>query len=485
MSYSFLTKPYDHQLEIFNKSKDLEYYGLFLEMGLGKTKIILDTLGYLFEENEIEGALILANKGSYRNWIKEIKLHLNIKSKPIVWGSMYQTSVKEFNIHFKNFDGLKIFLMNIEALSYPKGLKFAYEFLDQYVSMLIIDEATAIKNRTAKRSKASLSLGKSAKYRRILTGSPITKTPLDLWNLCEFLKTGSLGFRSFHGFKNTFANIESQYVFIRNKKQQIEKITGYRELDKLKEIWQKFAVRKTKKECLDLPPKIYETVLVDLTDEQVFYYKKLKKELLVEFENEIEERGTISATIALTQMIKLHQIVCGYLRDSETNMIKYIDSNRIESILKQVEEVEGKIVIWTSHIPIIPKINFELRKNYGENSVVEYHGKINDTARTENVRRFMEDSTTKFFIGNPSVGGYGIDLFSSSTVFYFANSWNYEHRIQSEDRVHRIGQTKSVTYIDFLTENTIDTVIYESLQRKEDLANHILGDPEKIRRILS
>jgi len=234
MRYKFKFKPYEHQLEALKRSWDKPYYALFMDMGTGKSKVLIDTIAMLYDKGEIDSALIIAPKGVYRNWErKELPTHMpdHIKMNIVSWSpEQTQKKKKELDTLKEVTEDLQIFLMNVEALSTKRGLEEADKFLFTHRTMLAVDESTTIKSRTAQRTKNLIKLGKNAPYRRILTGSPVTKSPLDLFTQCEFLEHYVLGQGSFWTFQNRYAKMLRRTMGAHSFNQ----IVGYQNLDELK-----------------------------------------------------------------------------------------------------------------------------------------------------------------------------------------------------------------------------------------------------------
>ena len=209
INYKFKTKPYAHQLKALEMSWNKEVFALFMEMGTGKSKVLLDNISMLYDKGKINGALIVAPKGVYKNWLEsEIPEHLvdHIQKKAILWQALINQKQKtKLNSLFKSEIDLHILIMNVEAFSTKKGVEFAAKFLSCHDALMAIDESTTIKNPSAKRTKDLVALGKQAKYRRILTGSPVTKSPLDLYKQCEFLDIWLLGHQSYYSFRTRYA----------------------------------------------------------------------------------------------------------------------------------------------------------------------------------------------------------------------------------------------------------------------------------------
>jgi SNF2 family DNA or RNA helicase len=472
--YKFKTKPFDHQMTALKDSWAADYYALFMEMGTGKSKVAIDTIGALYKAKQINAALILAPKGVYDNWVQgEIPTHLpdDIKRSVVRWtpstSKTFQESMKA--LVYDAFDGIKIFVMNIEALSTPRGTQVAYAFLCKNpANIMVVDESTTIKNRKATRTKNILMLAKDAKYKRILTGSPVTKSPMDLFSQCSFLSPDALGFNSYYSFQNRYALVQKRTMGSR----AFQEIVGYRRLDELNLKLDSFSNRILKEHCLDLPDKMYIRRDVALTDEQKRVYTQMKKLALAKLEN--GELATTSSV--LTQIMRLQQICCGFLQPDEGE-IELLDNNRLKELLEITDELQGKAIIWATYTHDIQQVSSALRDRFGPEAIATYYGATPQDERQEIVNKFQDkDSPLRFFVGQPRTGGYGITLTAANTMIYYSNSYDLEIRLQSEDRAHRIGQENKVTYIDLVSPNTIDEKILKALRGKIDLAGKVLGE---------
>jgi len=471
MNYKFKTDPYAHQLSALEKSWDREEFAYFMEMGTGKSKVLVDNIAMLYDKGKINGALIIAPKGVYNNWYtQEIPNHLasHIQPKMVLWtASTSKSKQKEYDSLFETGYDLHILIMNVEAFSTKKGLDFAGRFLRTHRTMMAVDESTSIKTPTAKRTKSILSIGKLANYRRILTGSPVTKSPLDLYTQCAFLNEHLLGFTSYYTFRNRYATMLDRNFGGR----RVQIVGGYKRLDELSQILKAFSDRVLKENCLDLPEKIYIERQVELTDEQSKAYSTMKSAALASIKGKMA-----TAPHILTQMMRLHQITCGHLK-SDDGTITEIKNNRLEELLDVLDEIEGKAIIWANYIYDIEHIVSVIKKKYGENSVVQYYGAVSSDKRQEAIQKFQDpNSDARFFVGNPQTGGYGITLTAANTVIYYSNGYDLEKRLQSEDRAHRIGQKKSVTYVDLVTPKTVDEKIKKALRKKINIATEIMGE---------
>lgn len=473
--YRFKNEPYAHQSAYLARFWNKEVAALFADMGTGKSFMLINNMCMLYDNGHINGALIVAPKGVYRNWAElELPKHIpdHVMWRAALWSpSPNKSQEQALDSMFEPDDVLHVLIMNVEAFSTPKGVKFAEKFLLSHSAIMAVDESTTIKTASARRTKSIYKLGRFAKYRRILTGSPVTKSPLDLYTQCAFLSPDLLGFSSFFAFQSRYAVLVKRTMGPRSFNQ----VVGYRRLDELNEKLQPFAFRVTKEECIDLPPKVYERRDVPLTDEQATLYNQMKKMALAMLEN---GQMTTTAT-ALTQLLRLHQICCGHLK-TDDGEIHEVKNSRLDALMECIEETSGKVIIWASYTHDILAIERALSKAYGGGCAATYYGDTEGEERQKIVTRFQDpDSDLRFFIGQPKTGGYGLTLTAASTVIYYSNSFDLEIRLQSEDRAHRIGQNKSVTYIDLIAPNTVDEKIVGALKNKIDIASQVLGEELK------
>jgi len=470
-TYPFKNKPFAHQAAYLHRFWDKPVAALFADMGTGKSFMLINNAALLYDQGKINAALIVAPKGVYRNWYDtEIPKHMpaHVVYRMAVWSPNPRKAEREaLDQLFEVSEDLKILLMNIEAFSTKKGTEYAKRFLLGHDALMAIDESTTIKTPTSSRSKNTEKVGKGARYRRIMTGSPVTKSPLDLNKQCEFLSPQCLNMHSYYGFQARYAvTVERQLA-----SHSFKQIVGYRRLDELKQKLDRFSFRVKKEECLDLPDKLYVKREVDLTDEQTAAYNQMKAMALAQIGG-----GLVSTVNALTQLMRLHQIVCGHVKMDNGDVVS-LPNHRVEELLDVIEETDGKIIIWATYRHDIETIKLALQKAYGMDSVGTYYGDTEGDERQRVVADFQNpDKPLRFFIGNPSTGGYGLTLTAANTVVYYSNSFDLEKRLQSEDRAHRIGQTKNVTYIDLIAPKTVDEKIVQALRDKIDIATQVLGE---------
>jgi len=470
MNYKFKTKPYKHQMTALEKSWHKETYAYFMEMGTGKTKVLIDNMAMLYDKGKIDGALIIAPKGVVKTWYEqEIPTHLpdHIENVTVLWQpNITKKQQEKLETLFEIETALHILVMNVEAFSTEKGMKFASKFLNSHKVLMAIDESTTIKTPTAKRTKNIIKLGNYSKYRRIMTGSPVTKNPLDLYTQCEFLDPYLLNHSSYYAFRNRYAQMKTMHV----RGRSIQVVHAFQNLAELSEKLQGFSYRVLKEDCLDLPPKNWTKRHITLSAEQKKVYDQMKKEALATLNGKVTSTMTV-----ITQLMRLQQITCGHFvaDDGSTQEIK---NNRIIELMEVLAETEGKAIIWGHWQKDIQNIVGEIEKIYGPGSVVSYYGLTPQDERQDNIRRFQSDPECRFMVGTPSTGGYGITLTAANTVIYYSNGYDLEKRLQSEDRAHRIGQKKNVTYIDIIAEDTVDDKIVKSLRKKINIASEVLGE---------
>ena len=470
MKFKYKTKPYEHQRIALERSHDKINYGYFMEMGCGKSKVLIDNMAWLYDQKKIDTAVIVAPKGVYRNWqISEIPAHLreDIEHEVYVWNpNPNKDQQRHLKEGIEERKKLRILLVNVEGFATAKVRKYMEMFVRGSSFLLAVDESTTIKNPKAKRTKALVAIGKSASFRRILTGSPVTKSPMDLYSQCGFMDTRLLGHDSYYSFQGRYAITRTQ----RMGSHSFQQIVGYRNLEELSTKLDSFSYRVTKEEALDLPAKIYTVREVNLNDEQRQYYMSLKKAAIVL----LNDGELVSAPAVMTQLLRLQQVLCGHLKTDDGDLVEF-KTNRMAALLETVEEMSGKVIIWSRFRYDIKKITGELKKVYGCDSTVNYFGDTSDADRQDAIRKFQFEDV-RFFVANPQTAGFGLTLTAATNVIYYANDFNLETRIQSEDRCHRIGQHHPVTYVDLVTRGSIDEYIVRSLRAKIDLSAKTLGE---------
>ena len=418
MNYKFKTKPYAHQLLALEKSWNKETYAYFMEMGTGKTKVLIDNAAMLYDKGKIDGLLIIAPKGVIGTWYdQELPTHLpnHIENATVLWqANITKGQQEKLNSLFETGTALHILIMNVEALSTTKGTDFAAKFINSHNTLMVIDESTTIKNPSAKRTKNILKLSTQTKYRRIMTGSPVTKNPLDLYSQCEFLSPWLLDFTSYYAFRNRYAEMKTMHV----RGRSIQVVDKFKNLGELSEQLKGFSYRVLKEDCLDLPEKNWTKRQITLTPDQRKIYNQMKETALAVLNGKQATTMTV-----LTQLMRLHQITCGHFT-ADDGTIQRIDNNRANELMDILSEMEGKAIIWAHYQYDITSIIKEIVKVYGPGSVVDYYGLTPQDERDPNRKKFQSDPKCRFLVGTPSTGGYGLTLTAANTVIYYSNGYD-------------------------------------------------------------
>jgi len=474
----FKVKPYKHQLECLQKFGGREHYALLADMGTGKTWIIINEIALLYNQGLCDAVLVFAPNGVHYNWTRlELPKTMPIAYRSYAWTA--SKAKKEISCleNIMQPGGLRIFTMNWEALQNSRGFAAAERFAKTTNNLMIVcDESDAIKNPNAKRTKSLFKLRKYSKYRRIMTGTPITNSPFDAFSQFGFLHPDILETRSYFAFKTEYGIfLPSGHPLVDN----IRRKTGarrtpmiapkegpkYKNLHRLSALMAPHSFRVTKEECLDLPAKIYKTVLFDLTSEQKKVYQRVLKECRLQFD------GKESVLTKLTAISKLAQITSGYYLHPESDVpVKIPGKNpKLETLLDRLPN--KKTIIWARFRAEIQDI---VRALHGK-SVVELHGGISKKKRIEAIEAF-ERGDAHVLVGNQQAGGTGITLTAAECVIYFSNDFSLRNRLQSEDRAHRIGQTKNVVYINLAGRGTIDERVIRALMAKKNIADTLMEE---------
>ena len=477
--YKFKTQPMQHQLvglggmmaQFENRTPE---YALFMEMGCGKTKVLIDGVSILYDNGKIDQLLVICPNGIKYNWKDELEKHLSehIEYDVHVWEGAKtkkeQNEIKEklFSVNQK----LKILIMNVDSIITNYGSKIADKFVYSGKSLMCVDESTIIKNMSTKRTKKCIKIGEMARYRVILTGSPITKSPEDLYGQCAFLSEDLLGFSSIYSFKARYCD----QVKLSFGGRSFNKVTGYKRLDELTEKLRQFSYRVTKDEALDLPDKIYMKRRVPMTEKQLRAYVQMKNLALVQL-----EEGELTTATLIAQLKRLHQIACGYMSTDDGDIIDFSE-NRLKELLDTIEEVDGKVIIWCSYRHNIRKVIETLDKKFGSGSAEGFYGETPSAERPKILQKFLDPNHhMRFLVGHPRTGGYGLTLTIAKTMIFYSNDYDLEIREQAEARNHRIGTESKVTYVDLVCEGTVDENILKSLRQKINIATQIMGEEFK------
>lgn len=467
-------------------------FAYLMDMGTGKSKVVLDEWGAGVRNGGARNLLMVAPAGSYRNWFagknglsnSEIDVHLPewLREDMIVnhWTSGANRSHRDSLASFLRVrDRPRALFVNVEALSTVDAAReLVEEYLESADTYFGVDESTTIKGATSLRGKYMQAIGQKAACRRILTGLLTPRSPLDAWGQFAFLDWRILGSPSYFGFKRRFAITKKIMVDqewsdgepVDGTGRKVDMVVGYRNLDELHDRIAEYSFRVLKEECLDLEPKMYLTRDVEHTKEQAKAYKELRDNATTKLMRD----SYVTVDMVIQMMIRLHQINLGYAIDDE-GVIRDLPENRTKEIINILDEHNGKTVIWTPFIHRIDVLEEKLRKEYGPKAVAKFYGPNRETRHLDEAR-FVGDPDCKIMLATQGAGGRGNTWTCANLNIYDSNNHDLEQRQQSEDRTHRKGQTQRVTYIDLMTENTVDIKFVHALRNKYSMATQITGE---------
>lgn len=512
----FASEPYAHQAEALLLSARKRSFALLHEQGTGKSKVLIDTAAFLYRNNKISALFVIAPNDVHIQWaIEQIPAHLHssVPRKILIWNRSSKRMLEELRKYIKRggaSGALLILCMNHEALATTRGFQLAKEFVRAMPTLLALDESHAFKNPNSKRTRRATIIGEYAFARRILSGTPITQSPFDAFAQFTFLDERILNQPSFLAYKHRYGEFTKEYVH-RGKKPdgsakliEYEQLTSYANLGELESLITPYCHRALKSECVDLPEKIYTIRLTHLSSAQKQYYNRLKEQgllLLSEVEqgkpckmpldpdvleeSELAERivnpkDRLIIKIKLTLMMRLQQIAGGFFTDDEKT-ITAIDSTPNPRQVATLELVQnalaygGKVIVWAQFRPELVYLS-KFLSEHAAPTVLVYGGQTK-SARTEAIERFKDPSSAdRILIAHARSAGTGLNLTVARTSIYYSKSYSVALRLQSEDRIHRIGQSHAVHIVDVHAHDApVDRVIYDSIKDKSFLSTNVLN----------
>lgn len=485
------TKGMAHQITGLVRMDGKRNFALLMQQGTGKTWLSLADAERCFLANKIDAICVIAPNGVHTNWVRrEIPTHLEIPSNCYVWRGKPSSKKgqAEYEKLFARMDerpGLRVFSINVEAANTPAGYEAIEKFIDSFRVMVIVDESTRIKNPQAKRTKKVIKLGRSATARRILTGTPITKGPPDVYSQFDFLKEGLLGTTSYRAFVSEFAVL----VDPDSKKMQgiLRKLGGktrgipqiveedeqgrkmWKNLDRLSNLVAAHSYRVRKEDCLDLPPKQYQSTFFELTPEQRRVYDRLQSDY--SYISQTEGEMSLKAIATRT---KMKQVTSGFVNVfGNPELMSDGDNPRLDAFKEIIEDIDGSFIVWAMFAEEIRQVCAAL-----EAAGISYATYTGSTSAADRERAIddLQSGKVTAFVGHAAAAGIGITLTAAETTIYYSCSFDNELRLQSEDRNHRIGTVNSVLYIDLVAENTVDEDITKSLAVKDAVAYKIIDE---------
>lgn len=470
MKYEPQQPLYDTQRAALEKLGGKPVAALLMAMRTGKSPTVMADFGALELEGRCNDLLVIAPGGVYRTWVRVIEEHgsndLKGRLKVFVWETgnktvKYRGQLKEFLA----FNGPRCLLMNVEALSLTgEARATAIAFLSARKSMCVIDESTAIKSPTSKRSKFIVQeLAPYADFRRILSGLPTPRSPLDLFAQFAFLDWRIIGHRSFFTFRNRYAVLKPQWFGGR----RVDTIVGYQNQDELRGLIEPYSYRV---EFRPRVPSTYSIREVALTPEQRKAYDEIRNFATTQLASE----SHVTATVVIAQLMKMHQVLCGHVKD-ELGVEHEIPEHRTGELLALLEDYSGKAIIWCSYDRDVRKVAAALEKEYGEGSVARFWGGNVSTRESEEFS-FKSSSLCRFMVATPDAGRFGRTWDNADLVVFYSSRNDLDHREQAEARPLGVGKSRSVDYVDLIAPDTVETKILEALRNKWDLAARITGD---------
>lgn len=528
------TTPRPYQLHDWKLTNSKETFAIFWEQGLGKSKLAIDTAFHLFSENKIKAVLVVAPELVHANFVwNEMPVHAWSEYDSLIYFTK-KSKTKAFQrdqyFFLQPSKKLKVVAITYNSLKTDRGYEFAEEFLKKYPTLMILDESTAIGDPNNKQSKVVKDLGKLSTYRRIMTGTPVIESPFLAFNQMKFLDAGfwnKWGLSSYSVFKKYFGIFKKVELGIpgRPGNRSFEQVVGYRNMDKMQDIMKAHCVRRVKSEELkDLPDKVYSSFSFEMSEKQQDIYRRIKDEIQVSL-----DEGTLLPTMALTRVLRLQQVLSGFLpvvregailpgvaalarvadrvglqivkvvdpeqltAEFEDQVIKVLgfhtmeedtttladieppeENPRLQALKNLTDSRRGKMIIWARFTRDIDHIC-----NLYAGQITRYDGQVAQADRKIALDRFRQDPEIRFFVANPQALSMGVTLTEASTVIYYSNLFSAEKRAQSEDRAHRIGQKETVRVIDLVARGTVDEKIMKALRQKYDISAKILGDEIK------
>lgn len=461
MKLPIKANPYQHQKIAFNfalqKLEEKGCVALLMDMGLGKSLTSIAITGQLFNDKKIERVLVICPTSIIGVWLEEFKKFADFDYciEAIIGSTMNKRKDKLKLLCHKI--GLKIAIINYEAT-----WRMEKELNIYKPDIIICDESQKIKNPRASQSKTIHRLGVKAKYKIILTGTPVQNSPMDVFSQWKFLDPNIFGL-SFYAFRNHYAVMGGYYN---------HQILRYKNMNELTSKAHSVAYRITKEEALDLPEQIFLNRYCELEPTARKIYDTVVKESYAELMD-----GEITATNVLTKLMRLSQIAGGHVKDDEGRM-QVISKSKLNELKDIMEDViidnKKKLVIFARFIPEIESIKSLAREMDIRYSYIT--GEIKTEERSEMCSKFQNDNDIKLFIAQIQTAGLGITLTAADTAVFYSLDFNYANYSQAIARTHRIGQKNTCTYINLIATETVDEKILKALESKQDIAKNIVDN---------
>lgn len=484
MIYTPLYQPFVHQVEANEKMWGKTSFALLMGMRTGKTKVCLDDFGRMELAQKVRNLCVLAPAGVYDTWETACSEHLSLDLQKRYRLARWKSGAgvlwnREWDRFLADDSKPRVMIMNVEALStVAQARNDLLNFMSQGPNVCVVDESTCIMNHDSKRTKFILdNVAEHATYRRILSGLPTPKSPLDLYSQFWFLNWRILGHRSFFSYRARYAVLKNIRVPIpgqfdkdgKKKERDVKIVVNFKNVEELYDKIAPWSYRKRLQDCQEVP-KAWQIRKVPHTPEQ----KRIYKEMLQYSTAELGDGTNATASIVIAKMAKLHQINCGHIKDEFGNF-KTFAENRTAALEELLREYDGKAIIWCAYDYDVRHVSDFLRKQYGPQSVAQFWGG-NKSVREGEEQRFKNDPHCLFMVATAGAGGRGRDWSVADLVVYYSYTDNLEHNSQSEERTQKIGKTKGVLYVYLVTPGTVDETFAHSMREKIDLSTMIMND---------
>lgn len=420
---------------------------LAFEQGLGKTLVAIDAFRQLREEGQADRMLVICPNSLKRNWVAEIA-----KFAPGVTVEIAEGTPKERRRTFANSTAAVV-VTSYETARVEVTAVLA--LVDSSRTVLVLDESHAAKNWQSLTSTSMRHVSPRCEYRWLLSGTPVTNTPADLHTQIEIIAPGEHALGSLESF---LARVEE------------DPSAAF-----AKPVLDRLVLRRTKEECLDLPDKTFTDVVVELPGWQRRLYDEMRTQMVCDIQGMSGDQYRAFASTALAQLTRLSQLASNpalLFPDAAQTPAKF---EVLDGLVSDILSVPGrKIIIWSTYVRNIEA----LIARFAHYGAVAIYGGIETGERQEVAARFQGDPDTRVLIANPAAAGTGFTLTAAGFTIYESMSWRYDHYAQSQDRNHRIGQDRAVSYLRLIASDTIDEAVAHALERKSGMARSLLSDPQ-------
>lgn len=457
-----MLKSYKYQEEDIARFSPLPYGGLFLEPGLGKSRI---TIKLCESKKDINTVFVFVPKSLINTWTNiEVPKHSTEPFVTLPWffGEPSKSYMAEFARLVRDKRRLYV-IMNHDAV-----LTIRFDQLFNAINKIrggkhaiVIDESTVIKSPKPRTTKKYIKLGRQADFRLILSGTPVTNSPLDIYTQAEFLAPGLLGSTNYYSFKTRFAVLKRLTMGNRS----FDQVVGYRDLDELRSRINKFASIRKLSDEIDLPDRVFKEVAVDLTEEQYLAYSELHAQAVTW----IKKQHEITTVNALSLLNRLQQIVAGQMKLPDGTYIE-INSKRVEALKEQVEENAGKkIIVWTHFKKTAGMIQAALAGN-----IVAVKSEYSPNERHKAIERWRVGKEQVLLL-NPMSAAHGLTLNEAKVQIWFDRTYSIETRLQALARNYRLGQGERTLVIDLLSPGTIEEKVLKRLKEMKQTADQVVS----------